>query len=183
MEEENQDNASQNKIMIVLGVIAFGVVVLIFFGNFGAPKKLDKEVGGIKTEQENPQIGLEEIEKLDEMMTVEKLQIEDIIIGEGKEATTGAKVTVNYTGTLTDGTKFDSSFDRNEPFTFTFGVGQVIPGWDEGLVEMKVGGKRKLTIPSDLAYGEAGAGDVIPPNATLIFEIELLEVELPGTEQ
>ncbi len=183
MEEENQDNASQNKIMIVLGVIAFGVFVLIFFGNFGAPKELDKEVEGIKTGQEELQVGLEETGEIEDMMTVEKLQIEDIIIGEGKEATTGAKVTVNYTGTLTDGTKFDSSFDRDEPFTFTFGVGQVIPGWDEGLVEMKVGGKRKLTIPSDMAYGEAGAGDVIPPNATLIFEIELLEVELPGTEQ
>ncbi|RLC32501.1 hypothetical protein DRH13_01655 [Candidatus Woesebacteria bacterium] len=115
-------------------------------------------------------------------MTVEKLQIEDILVGEGKEATTGAKITVNYTGTLTDGTKFDSSLDRDEPFTFVFGVGQVIPGWDEGLVGMKVGGKRNLTIPSDMAYGEAGAGDVIPPNATLIFEVELLEVEVPGTE-
>jgi FKBP-type peptidyl-prolyl cis-trans isomerase len=183
VEEENQDNVSQSKIMIVLGIIAFGAFALIFFGNFGAPKKLDEEVGGIKTEQEEPQIGFEEIEQIDEMMTVEKLQIEDIIIGEGKEATTGAKITVNYAGTLTDGTKFDSSFDRDEPFTFVFGVGQVIPGWDEGLVGMKVGGKRKLTIPSDMAYGEAGAGDVIPPNSTLIFEVELLEVELPEIEQ
>lgn len=183
MEEENQDNVSRSKIMIVLGVIAFGLFVLIFFGNFGAPKKLDVEVGGIKTEQEEPQIRFEEIEQLDEMMTVEKLQIEDIIIGEGKEATTGAKITVNYAGTLTNGTKFDSSFDRDEPFTFVFGVGQVISGWDEGLAGMKVGGKRKLTIPSDMAYGEAGAGDAIPPNATLIFEIELLGVELPGTEE
>lgn len=183
MEEENQDNVSQNKIMIVLGVIAFGIIALIIFGNFGTPKKLDEKVGGIKTEQEEAQIRFEEIEQLDEMMTVKELQIEDIIIGEGKEATTGAKITVNYAGTLTDGTKFDSSFDRDEPFTFVFGVGQVIPGWDEGLAGMKVGGKRKLTIPPDMAYGEAGAGDVIPPNATLIFEIELLEVELSETEQ
>jgi FKBP-type peptidyl-prolyl cis-trans isomerase len=183
VEEENQNNTSQSKIMIVLGVIAFGVFVLIFFGNFGAPKKLDEEIGGIKTEQEKTQIEFEEITEMDEKMTAEKLQIEDIIIGEGKEATTGAKITVNYTGTLTDGTKFDSSLDRDEPFAFTFGVGQVIPGWDEGLVGMKVGGKRKLTIPSELAYGEAGAGDVIPPNATLIFEVELLDVELPETQQ
>lgn len=183
MEEENQDNASQNKIMIVLGVIAFGVFVLIFFGNFGAPKKLDEEVGGIQTKKEEVQIEFEEIEQLEEMMTVEELQIEDILIGEGKEATTGAKITVHYTGTLTNGTKFDSSLDRDEPFTFVFGVGQVIPGWDEGLVGMKVGGKRKLTIPSEMAYGEAGAGDVIPPNATLIFEVELLEVELSAVEQ
>jgi FKBP-type peptidyl-prolyl cis-trans isomerase len=182
VEEENQNNVSQNKIMIVLGLVALGVFVLIFFGNFGAPKKLEEEVGGVQTKQEEVQIGFEEIEQLEEMMTVEELQIEEIIIGEGKEATAGAKITVNYTGALTDGTKFDSSFDRDEPFTFVFGVGQVIPGWDEGLAGMKVGGKRKLTIPSDMAYGEAGAGNVIPPNATLIFEVELLEVELPGTE-
>jgi FKBP-type peptidyl-prolyl cis-trans isomerase len=180
MEEENQDNVSQNKMMIVLGVISFGIIALIVFGNFGAPKKLDEEVGGIKTKQEGAQI---ETEEVDEKMTVEKLQIEDIIVGEGKEATTGAKITVNYAGTLTDGTKFDSSFDRDEPFTFVFGAGQVISGWDEGLVGMRVGGRRKLTIPSDMAYGEAGAGDVIPPNATLIFEVELLEVELPAIEQ
>jgi len=179
VEEENQDNVTQNKIMIGLGVVAFGVFALVFFGNFGTPKKLDVEVEGTKTEKESLQF---EIEGEDEEMTAEELQIEDIVVGKGEETASGAKITVNYSGTLTDGTKFDSSYDRGEPFTFLFGVGQVIPGWDKGLVGMKVGGKRILTIPSEMAYGEAGAGDVIPPNATLIFEVELLDVELPETE-
>ncbi len=102
---------------------------------------------------------------------------EDILIGKGKEAVSGKKVTVNYVGTLEDGKKFDSSYDRKQPFEFTLGEGKVIPGWDMGLLGMKEGGKRKLTIPADLAYGETGSPPVIPPNATLIFEIELLKVE------
>ena len=106
-----------------------------------------------------------------------ELKIEDLMLGTGVEAVSGKSVTVHYTGTLTDGTKFDSSVDRGAPFTFNLGVGEVIAGWDQGVAGMKVGGKRKLTIPSSLAYGEAGAGDVIPPNATLIFEVELLKVE------
>lgn len=105
------------------------------------------------------------------------LKIEDIKVGTGEEAVGGKKVTVNYSGTLTDGTKFDSSYDRNQPFSFNLGAGEVIEGWDLGVAGMKVGGKRKLTIPSDLGYGSAGAGGVIPPNATLIFEVDLLGVE------
>ena len=100
-----------------------------------------------------------------------------MVVGTGVEAVSGKSVTVHYTGTLTDGTKFDSSKDRGEPFTFNLGAGEVIKGWDQGVVGMKVGGKRKLTIPSELGYGTQGAGGVIPPNATLIFEVELLDVK------
>lgn len=106
-----------------------------------------------------------------------ELKSEDIVVGTGVEAISQKQVTVHYTGTLTDGTKFDSSLDRGDPFEFTLGAGEVIQGWDMGVVGMKVGGKRKLTIPPALGYGERGAGSVIPPNSTLIFDIELLKVE------
>jgi FKBP-type peptidyl-prolyl cis-trans isomerase FkpA len=110
------------------------------------------------------------------------LEIVDEKCGDGDVAETGDTVTVHYTGKLEDGTKFDSSLDRDEPFTFALGAGMVIPGWDEGIAGMAVGGQRTLTIPPDLAYGEQGATDpstgevIIPPNATLTFEVELLEV-------
>ncbi|MBF0471735.1 MAG: FKBP-type peptidyl-prolyl cis-trans isomerase [Gammaproteobacteria bacterium] len=104
------------------------------------------------------------------------LKIEDISLGEGEEATAGQQITVHYTGTLEDGTKFDSSKDRNDPFRFKLGAGMVIKGWDQGFAGMKVGGSRKLTIPPELGYGARGAGGVIPPNATLIFDVELLAV-------
>lgn len=103
-----------------------------------------------------------------------QLEIEDLVEGDGAVAAAGHKVTVHYTGWLTNGTKFDSSKDRNQPFEFALGRGQVIRGWDEGVQGMKIGGKRKLTIPAKLGYGARGAGGVIPPNATLVFEVELL---------
>ncbi len=105
------------------------------------------------------------------------LTIEELVLGSGAAAAAGQKVSVHYTGWLTNGTKFDSSKDRGDPFVFPLGRGHVIKGWDEGVAGMKVGGKRKLTIPSALGYGARGAGGVIPPNATLVFEVELLDVK------
>ena len=104
------------------------------------------------------------------------LTIEDLIVGTGDTAGAGQRVSVHYTGWTTDGRKFDSSKDRGQPFMFSLGEGEVIRGWDEGVAGMKVGGKRKLTIPPELGYGSRGAGKVIPPNATLLFEVELLGV-------
>jgi len=119
------------------------------------------------------------------------LEYKDIVIGEGESPEVGDRVVVHYTGTLEDGTKFDSSRDRGQPFEFAIGVGQVIKGWDEGVITMKPGGNRILTIPSDLAYGERGAGNIIKPGATLVFDVQLLEFKkkfvdtdfsLPGQE-
>ncbi len=109
--------------------------------------------------------------------TASGLQYDDVRVGEGTAARFGSDVVVHYTGWLTDGTKFDSSRDRNEPFSFALGQGSVIAGWEEGVSGMRVGGLRKLTIPPALGYGAWGAGDVIPPDATLLFEVELLAVE------
>jgi peptidylprolyl isomerase len=108
--------------------------------------------------------------------TASGLKYSDLVVGKGASPVAGKKVKVHYTGTLENGKPFDSSVERKEPFSFVIGVGQVIPGWDEGVMTMKVGGKRKLIIPSKLGYGASGAGGVIPPNATLLFDVELLDV-------
>jgi FKBP-type peptidyl-prolyl cis-trans isomerase FkpA len=108
--------------------------------------------------------------------TASGLQYMDLIVGSGREAHAGETAIVHYTGKLTDGTQFDSSKDRKEPFPFRLGAGQVIKGWDEGVEGMKIGGIRKLVIPPQLGYGSRGAGSVIPPHATLIFEVELLDL-------
>jgi FKBP-type peptidyl-prolyl cis-trans isomerase len=138
-------------------------------------------LGGVVLLNRNNENALDTHEEVSQNVAMDAealgLKIEDIKVGTGEEAVNGKLVTVNYSGTLTDGTKFDSSYDRNAPFAFTLGTGEVIQGWDMGVLGMKVGGKRKLTIPSALGYGEVGSPPVIPPNATLIFDVELLKVE------
>ena len=112
-----------------------------------------------------------------EVTTPSGLKYTDLQVGTGAVAQAGKTVSVHYTGTLTDGKKFDSSVDRGQPFSFPLGAGRVIKGWDEGVAGMKVGGKRRLVIPPDLGYGARGAPPVIPPNATLVFDVELLDVK------
>jgi len=124
-----------------------------------------------------PSFGAEHAKKGGKSVTTKSgLQYVDVVVGKGASPVAGKTVTVHYTGKLTNGKKFDSSVDRKEPFQFVIGVGQVIPGWDEGVMGMKVGGKRKLTIPAQLGYGARGAGPDIPPNATLLFDVELISV-------
>ena len=115
-----------------------------------------------------------------EAVMADGVQINNDIEGEGTEIINHSKIQIHYIGKLQDGTKFDSSYDRGEPFSFQIGLRQVIEGWETGLMGMRVGGKRTLIIPSKLAYGERGAGDLIPPNATLTFDVEIVDVEAPG---
>ena len=158
---ESKIKFNWRSVLIAFGLIIAGVVGMFFI--LGNPSQKDGE---------------KQVEELSEQEGgVSELNIEDIVVGGGEEAKDGNKVSVHYVGTLTDGTKFDSSRDRGDPFTFTLGAGEVIKGWDQGILGMKVGGTRKLTIPPELGYGEAGAGSDIPPNSTLIFEVELLSVE------
>lgn len=126
---------------------------------------------------DNPENSLSEVTMNQPAETGSGLKYVDLQVGEGATPQKGQTVTVHYTGTLEDGTQFDSSRDRGRPFQFRIGVGQVIKGWDEGVGTMKVGGRRQLIIPPDLGYGSRGAGGVIPPNATLIFDVELLGID------
>jgi FKBP-type peptidyl-prolyl cis-trans isomerase len=153
-------------IFFVVPVFAISIAVILFLfsnkDNFSIDQESDVS---------------EDIYSVDsqENIDFDELKIEIVEEGSGKEAEEGDEVSVHYTGTLKDGTKFDSSYDRGEPYTFVLGIGQVIDGWDQGIVGMKIGEKRRLEIPSDLGYGEAGSG-VIPPNAGLIFETELVAI-------
>jgi peptidylprolyl isomerase len=153
---------SQQVTLVVIGVVVIAVLALAIFLAIRA-----NQAKSVATSATTGQT----------ITTASGLQILDEVIGTGVEAKTGDFVSVHYTGTLTDGTKFDSSLDRGTPIEFTIGAGEMIKGWDEGVVGMKVGGKRKLTIPPDLAYGAAGRPPVIPANATLIFELQLVEIK------
>lgn len=143
--------------ILVIGAVIFGAIYFLRNSNTNLP--------------------VAETQNTIDNNNMEELVKEDLVVGTGAEAVSGKTVSVHYLGTLTDGTKFDSSYDRNTPFEFVLDQGEVIQGWDEGVAGMKVGGKRKLTIPPSLGYGAQGAGDVIPPNATLVFEVELLDVK------
>ena len=147
----------------------------------GCEQKESKDQAATSTSTENQaQFAIskkQEGEPMNQVTTPTGLQYVEEVVGNGNLAQPGQRVTVHYTGWLTDGTKFDSSVDRGQPFKFNLGAGEVIKGWDEGVSGMKVGGKRKLTIPSDLGYGARGAAGAIPPNATLVFDVELLDVQ------
>ena len=147
-------------------IFLLGVLAIIILGVAGFVLSLNK------TQEEETN---QPIQQQEETVLPTELKIEDILVGEGKEAISGKLLSMHYTGTLLDGTKFDSSLDRGAPFEFVLGTGQVIQGWDQGIAGMKVGGKRILTIPPDLAYG-ASAGHRLQ-NETLIFEVELLKVK------
>ena len=172
-------------LLIVLVVIIIGILAIFFISN-QKNQKIDINLNAI-TSTPAPtsaiintpqQVSTTSAESMDNFTTTpDGLKIQDETLGNGIEAKSGDTVTVNYVGMLENGTKFDSSYDKNAPFTTQIGVGLVIKGWDEGIVGMKVGGKRKLIIPPNLGYGQQGAGGTIPPNATLIFEVELLGVK------
>ena len=147
-------------ISLLIGIAALGIFIYFIFGfNQTAPSQTMQQT----------ELTVPKTEATD-------LKVEDTKVGEGEEVESGDTIVIHYKGTLTDGTKFDSSYDRGEPYETQIGVGQVIQGWDLGVVGMKIGGKRKLTIPPSLGYGEQGSG-AIPPNSTLIFEVELIDIK------
>lgn len=183
MEEQGATGESSGKkyISVIIFLTALLIVGIVYtFGNkksgqlsqVGQSSDIitDEEVSGFNA-SDSATLDIENME------TVTELKVEDLVVGTGDAAVDGKVVSVNYIGTLTDGTKFDSSYDRGTPFSFTLGAGEVIRGWDQGVAGMKVGGKRKLTIPSSLAYGDSGIPGAIPGGATLVFEVELLKVE------
>jgi peptidylprolyl isomerase len=147
------------------------IILLLLAAAIAIPACSQKEKNTMNSAQKSPAAATDKYIK-----TASGLSYLDITPGTGPSPSPGKQVKVHYTGWLENGTKFDSSVDRGQPFVFPIGIGQVISGWDEGVMSMKVGGKRKLIIPPQLGYGANGAGGVIPPNATLIFEVELLDV-------
>ena len=149
-------------ITLTLGVVG-GILFITFLSRTGQPQEDTMQTNQNQQGQEQKEPG--------------DLQIEDLVVGTGAEAQIGNTLSVHYRGTLLNGTMFDSSYNRGTPFQFPLGMGRVIQGWDQGVKGMKVGGKRKLVIPPELAYGAAGVPGAIPPNSTLVFEVELLDVK------
>ncbi|MBJ7901394.1 MAG: FKBP-type peptidyl-prolyl cis-trans isomerase [Cyanobacteria bacterium RI_101] len=172
-------------VLISLGVVLFFGTLLIFSSFFNPAPSANEVLAApnppalSSTPLTNPPASrpMTPETPANTVTTPSGLQYVDLVVGEGASPTQGKTVTVHYTGSLTDGKKFDSSLDRGQPFSFKIGVGQVIKGWDEGVATMKEGGKRQLIIPPDLGYGSRGAGGVIPPNATLVFDVELISVQ------
>ncbi len=172
----NESNYKEQSTGVIIGVLVGALTVggILYFVFFTKPVE---PVADIKWE-DNYQLTNNQanMDNPTAVPSTNNLIIEVLKPGSGEASTNGQKVAVHYTGWLTSGQKFDSSLDRGQPFEFTLGARQVIPGWDEGVLGMKIGEKRKLTIPANLGYGAQGAGEVIPPNATLIFEVELLAI-------
>ena len=164
------------EVLVTLGIVLFFGLILVFSSIFpvgnATPTAIAAPISSPNSPNSPQTMTAENL-----VTTASGLQYLDLTVGTGASPEKGQTVTVHYTGTLSNGQKFDSSLDRNQPFSFKIGVGQVIKGWDEGVATMKVGGKRQLIIPPDLGYGARGAGGVIPPNATLNFEVELLGIK------